>query len=162
MEKIAWAVLTIVTLVSGLAAYRHTTALLVGRLALGVFYLFAGALVHVVYLARGETYADFADAAHFSFVRDTWATLVAPHYLFSIGLLVVFEAVVGVLILSGGRRAELGMVGVLAMQAGLLLFGWFLTGSGLVMLVAVGFLLRAQRHHDRRPRPVPARQPVHV
>jgi hypothetical protein len=161
MEKIAWAVLTVVILVSALAAYRHEMALLVGRLALGVFYLFAGALVHVVYLASGETYADFADAAHFSFVRDTWATVVAQHHLFFIGLLAVFEAVVGLLILSGGRRAELGMVGVLAMQAGLLLFGGFLTVSALVMLVAVGFLLRAQRHHDRRLR-LAAPRPVHV
>jgi hypothetical protein len=74
--------------------------------------------------------------------------VVAPHYLFFIGLLVVFEATMGLLLLSGGRRAEIGMIGILGMQAGLLLFGWVITGSAAVMLIAVGLLLRAQRHHD--------------
>jgi hypothetical protein len=41
------------------------------------------------------------------------------------------------------------MAGILGMQAGLLLFGWVLTGFATVMLVAVGLLLRAQVHHDR-------------
>jgi hypothetical protein len=40
------------------------------------------------------------------------------------------------------------MIGSLGMQAGLLLFGWVITVSAAVMLIAVGFLLRAQRHHD--------------
>ena len=49
----------------------------------------------------------------------------------------------------GGRAAQLGMLGILGMQACLLLFGWLLTAFGAVMLVAVGLLLRAQLHHDR-------------
>jgi hypothetical protein len=49
---------------------------------------------------------------HFSFVRNAWRAVVAPHYLFFIGLLVVFEATMGLLVLSGGRRAEIGMIGV--------------------------------------------------
>jgi hypothetical protein len=129
--NIAWLVLTVITLVAAIAAQRRPRALTIGRVALGIYYVFAGALVHVVYLARGETYASFADAAHFSFVRDTWRAVVAPHYLFFIGLLVVFEATMGVLVLSGGRRAEVGMIGILGMQAGLLLFGWVITALAL-------------------------------
>jgi uncharacterized membrane protein len=56
----------------------------------------------------------------------------------------------GVLVLGRGRRAELGMLGILGMQAGLLLFGWLITVPAAVMLIAVGLLLRAQRRHDRR------------
>jgi len=106
-------------------------------------------LVHAFYLATGASYASFADAAHLSFVRTAWHAVVAPHQTFFIGLLILFEAVVGVLVLLGGRRAQLGMVGILGMQACLLLFGWVITMFAAVMLVAVGLLLRAQLRHDR-------------
>jgi hypothetical protein len=151
MEKIAWLVLTLVTLAGAIAAQWRPRALTVGRVALGIYYVFAGAMVNVIYLATGSTFADFADSAHVSFVRDTWRSLVAPHYLFFIGLLIVFEATVGFMVLAGGRWAELGMVGILGMQACLLLFGWLTTVPATVMLVAVGLLLRAQLRSDRTP-----------
>jgi hypothetical protein len=84
-----------------------------------------------------------------SFVRTAWHSVVAPNQTLFIGLLIAFEAAAGVLVLMGGRKAQLGMVGILGMQACLLLFGWFLTVSGIFMLVAVGLLLRAQVQHDR-------------
>jgi hypothetical protein len=101
MEKIAWLLLTVVTLVAAIVAQRNPRALLVGRVALGIYYVFAGAMVHVIYLATGATYETFADSAHVSFVRDTWRSLVAPHQLFFIGLLVVVEATMGALVLIG-------------------------------------------------------------
>ena len=160
MEKVAWLVLTVVTLVAAISARWRPRALIVGRVTLGIYYVAAGALVNAVYLATGQTYATFADAAHVSFVRDTWRSLVAPHQVLFIGLLVVVEATMGVLVLLGGRWAELGMAGILAMHAGLLMFGWIYTVFSAVMLVTVGLLLRAQlladRHaspaHDRRRR----------
>ena len=149
MEKIAWLVLTVVTLGAAVAAQWRPGALRVGRVALGIYYVLAGALVNLSYLITGASYASFADSAHAPFVRDTWHSLVAPHQAFFIGLLVAFEATVGVLVLMGGRAAELGMAGILAMQACLLLFGWVLTILAGVMLVAVALLLRAQRRSDR-------------
>lgn len=151
MEKSAWLVLTVVTLAAAIAAQWRPIALRVGRLTLGIYYLAAGALVHAVYLATGMTYADFADSAHVAFVRDTWRSVVAPRQLFFIGLLVLFEATVGVLVLLGGRWAAAGMTGILAMHAGLLLFGWIYTVFSAVMLVTVGLLLRAQLRSDRAP-----------
>jgi hypothetical protein len=61
------------------------------------------------------------------------------------------EPGVGLLVLIGGRMAQLGMVAILGMQACLLLFGWILTIFGIFMLVAVGLLLRAQIRHERTP-----------
>jgi hypothetical protein len=151
MEKIAWLILGIVTLGSAIVAQWRPAAIAVGRIALGVFYLVAGAVVHAIYLATGASYATFADAAHVPFVRTAWHAVVAPHQTLFIGLLILFEAVVGVLVLLGGRRAQLGMVGILGMQACLLLFGWVITGFATVMLVAVGLLLRAQLRQDRGP-----------
>jgi hypothetical protein len=149
MEKFAWLILGIVTLVSAIVAQWRPAALRVGRVALGVLFLFAGAVVHAIYLATGASYATFADAAHVPFVRTAWHAIVAPHQTLFIGLLILFEAVVGVLVLTGGRRAQIGMLGIFGMQACLLLFGWVITAFATVMLVAVGLLLWAQLHHDR-------------
>jgi hypothetical protein len=151
MEKIAWLVLGSVTLACGIAAQSRPRALPLGRWALGVFYLVAGALVHAMYLATGASYATFADAAHVPFVRTAWHDIVAPNQTFFIGLLILFEAAVGLLVLIGGRMAQLGMVAILGMQACLLLFGWITAIFGIFMLVAVGLLLRAQIRHDRTP-----------
>jgi hypothetical protein len=158
MEKIAWLVLTVVTLGAAITAQWSPKALPVGRVSLGIYYVVAGALVHVMYLITGQSYATIADGAHLALVRNAWRSLVAPHQLLFIGLLVVFEATVGVLVLSGGRRAELGMVGILAMHAALLLFGWIYTVLSAVMLVAVGLLLRAQLRSHRSPEPAPSHQ----
>jgi hypothetical protein len=51
--KIAWLVLGIATFVMAVRAGRSRPALYVGRVALGVLYVGAGALVNAVYLATG-------------------------------------------------------------------------------------------------------------
>ena len=79
------------------------------RAALGALYLGAGALVNAIFLATGVDYADFADSAHVAYVHDTWRSAVAPNQDVFITLLVIFEALVGALILSGGRRTQAGL-----------------------------------------------------
>lgn len=63
-------------------------------------------------LATDADYSEFADPAHFAWVTDAWRAVVAPNQMLYIGLPVVLEASVGILILSGGRRIQLGYVGV--------------------------------------------------
>jgi hypothetical protein len=58
---------------------------------------------------------------------------------------VAFEAVVGVLILSGGRRTQLGLIGAIGFHLALWLFGWFVTIYCLIMLPALVLLLVAER-----------------
>jgi hypothetical protein len=70
--------------------------------------LLGGAVFNAVNLALGGDYAGFADQAHFGWVTTAWRAVVAPKLLF-IGLLVAFEAVVGVLILSRGRGTQLAI-----------------------------------------------------
>ena len=145
MEKIAWLVLGPLALAAAVRASNSPRALHVGRLALGTLFIGAGALVNLWYLLTGADYGTFADAAHLAFVRDTWHSVVAPHQALFIGLLIAYEIMIGVLILSGGRRTELGLIGAIGMHVGLLVFGWVLTIWAVAMLVAFGLLLRAQR-----------------
>jgi hypothetical protein len=145
MEKIAWLVLGAVALAAAVRAGRSRRALYVGRVALGVLFIGAGALVNAVYLVTGIDYGTFADGAHFAFVRNTWHTVVAPRQAVFITLLILYELVMGLLILSGGRRTELGLVAAIAMHLGLLVFGWVLTIWAVTMLVTFALLIRAQR-----------------
>jgi uncharacterized membrane protein len=103
-----------------------------------------GALLHVINLASRGDYAGFADPAHFAWVTDAWRAVVAPNQVLFIGLLVVFEATVGVLTLSGGRRTQVGYVGVIGFYLALWLFGWIETVWVVIMLPPMLLLLRAE------------------
>lgn len=161
MQQITWLILGGTTFLAALLASRSVRALYVARAALGVLYVVAGALVHAWYLASGATYSGFADAAHLAFVRDTWESLVVPNHDVFIGLLVAFEAVVGLLILSGGRRTRLGLRGALVMHLGLLPFGWIISVWAAFMLVAIVLLLRAERIHAGATAPLHLPFPAH-
>jgi uncharacterized membrane protein len=86
-------------------------------------------------------------------VTDTWRDVVTPNHVLWIGLLVVFEATVGALVLSGGRRTQLGYVGVIGFYLALWLFGWFETVWVVVMLPPMVVLLRAERRAATAPAP---------
>ncbi len=60
----------------------------------------------------------------------------------------------GLLVLSGGRRAQLGLVGAIGFVIALLSFGWIFYAWSIPMLVAFVLLLRAE--HRRAAAPVMA------
>jgi uncharacterized membrane protein len=66
---------------------------------------------------------------------------------------VVFEATVGALILSGGRRTQLGYVGVIGFYLALWLFGGFQLVWVVIMLPPMLLLLRAERRAATVPAP---------
>lgn len=149
MDTILWPVIWVVcgllTIVGAVLAPRSSRGRLLGRLGVGAQFTIGGALVHAVNLATGESYAGFADDAHFAYVTDTWRSLVAPNTGVFIGLLVAFEAIVGVLALSRGRWTQLGYVLAIAFYLALWVFGWFTTVWVLVILGPMLVLLRAER-----------------
>jgi cytochrome bd-type quinol oxidase subunit 2 len=146
MEKIMWLVLGGVALVAALRAGTSSRARSVARTALGVLFIVFGGVVNAVYLATDNNYyARFADDSPFAFVRDTWRWLVVPNQLFFISLLIVFEVAAGVLIMSGGRRAQAALVALIGFHVGQLVFGWFLWLWAVPMLVTFVLLLRAER-----------------
>jgi hypothetical protein len=148
----AWPVLWSTCMVGALGAAGYVpwrgprkSALRVGRASVGVLFVFGGALMHVINLIDGTAYKGFADPAHFSWVRDTWRSVVPPNQTALISLLAAFELAVGLLVLSGGRRAQLGIVGALAFHACLWIFGWIETVYCIVMIPALLVLLIADR-----------------
>ena len=158
--QIVWVVCGVVTLVAAVLAGRSGRALLAGRVAVGVLFVCGGALLHVINLVTGVDYTDFADPAHFGWVTDAWRAVVGPNQVLFIGLLVVFEATVGVLVLLGGRWTQLGYLGVIGFYLALWLFGWFETVWVLLMLPATVLLLRAERRAAGGSTPVVAAGPV--
>lgn len=153
---ILWVVCVGATVIAAVLAMatRNRRGLYIGRAGAGVLFTVGGALMHVVNLAMGGDYAAFADTAHFAWVTDAWRAVVAPDQILWIGLLVAFEATVGALILSGGRRTQLGYVGVIAFYLALWLFGWAYTLWIFVMLPPMVLLLRAERRAAAAPVPV--------
>jgi hypothetical protein len=156
--QIVWLASGAMTLVGGALASRSRAARYVGRAGVGLLFLVGGALLHVVNLATGADYAGFADPAHFAWVTDAWRAVVGPRQLLFIGLLVAFEVAVGILVLSGGRRTQIGLVAVLAFYLALCLFGWIEVVWFAVMLAPILLLLRAER--SAATRPAPRRRPA--
>jgi hypothetical protein len=149
--QIFWVACVATAIVASVLAIWSRWARYVGRVAVGVLMLLGGATFNAMNLVFGETYADFADQAHFAWVTSAWRAVVAPNHLLFIGLLVAFEAVVGVLILSGGRRTQVGLVAAIGFHLALWLFGWGVTIYSLVMLPVLVVLLWAERRAARVP-----------
>jgi hypothetical protein len=86
---------------------------------------------------------------------------VLPNQVLFITLLILFEAAVGALILSGGRRTQVGLIGLIGFHIGQLAFGGVLWPWAIVMLVALVLLLRAERHPSTTPTRLHLRSPKH-
>lgn len=143
--QLLWLVCGVVTIIAAVLARRSRLWRYAGRAAVGVLFIVGGALLHVINLATGADYSNFADPAHFEWVTDAWRAVVAPNQVLFIGLLAVFEAAVGVLAISGGRWTQLGYVGVIAFYLALWLFGWIETVWVVAMVAPMLMLLRSER-----------------
>ena len=149
MEKVMWLVLGATVMVASLRADRSERARVVARVALGVLMLVFGAMVNAVYLVTDwDSFAEFGEMSQFAFVRETWASLVAPNTGVFIGLLIVGEATAGILVLCGGRWMRAGLELLIGFHIGLLFFGWWLWLYAVPMLAALVLLLRAERQHQ--------------
>ena len=151
--QILWLACGVTTIIAAVLASRSRSARYLGRVAVGVLFIIGGALLHVINLATGADYAGFADPAHFAWVTHAWRGVVAPNQVLFIGLLVVFEASIGVLIVSGARRTQLGYLGVIGFYLALCLFGWIETVWCVIMLAPMVLLLRAERRVATVPAP---------
>jgi uncharacterized membrane protein len=149
--QIFWLACGAATMIGAVMAHRGRRWRYVGRAGVGALFLFGGALYNFLLLVSGGDFTDFADTAHFAWVTDAWRAVVAPNQILFIGLLVAFEATVGVLILSGGRRTQLGYTGVIGFYLALWLFGGFQLIWSVLMLPFMILLLVAERRAATTP-----------
>ena len=96
-------------------------------------------------VADPGTYATFAERGLFAFVRDGWSDIVMADPRAWILLLAAGEALIGMLLLLGGRAARLGWVAVLASHVLLLPFGWWVWAYAVPAIAVFAWLAR----HDR-------------
>lgn len=144
MLQVMWVLLAFVILVCALLVGRRPGALRVGLRAVSFLFLVAGAGANLFLLLTGETYALFADTSSFAFVKDTWRSLVVPNHGLFIGLLILFEATVGVLVLLGHRARQVGLVAAIVFHVLLVAFGWGFALWSVPMIVGLALLLRAE------------------
>lgn len=155
MNSPVWAVIWVASGAAALIAAIWATrgggrrALLLGRIALGTLFVVGGALVHVINLATGSGYGTFADPSHFWWVSHAWRSVVVPTQELFISLLAAFELAVGVLIVSGGRRTQIGLAAAIAFHLALWLFGWIETIWCVIVLPPLVVLLLAERRSER-------------
>lgn len=140
-----WLGTGVLTITAAVLATRSRGWLYLGRAAVGGLFLVGGSAFNLIGLVSGMDYGDFADTAHFHWVTESWRAIVAPNQSLFIGLLVIFEAAAGILILSGGRRTRLGYLGVIGFYLALWLFGWFQLVWAFSMLPFMMLLLRGER-----------------
>ena len=100
--RIFWMTFGVATVVACLLPSRSRRAMLIARVMVGMVMLVGGALLNTAYLVVGNDYSVFVDASRFPWMTETWRAVVSPNHDLLIGLLILFEAAVGVLILSGG------------------------------------------------------------
>lgn len=145
VQMVVFFIFAVPAFVGSVLAAWFVWARYMGRIGTGLMMLVGGAGVNASFLISGVTYADFADDAKFAWVTNAWRAVVTPNPTLYIGLLIAFEAAVGILILSGGWPTRIGLIAAIAFHVGLgLFFTAFLTYYAAVMIVGMGLLLWAE------------------
>ena len=149
---VVWFGLGAVIVACSMRAARSQRAYTTAVVAVSALWVLAGALVNGYFLARGDDYQGFADGASTAFVRDTWDSVVVPHHVWLIGLLIAFEAVAGVLVLVEGRVRQTALLLLIAFNVALVAFGWAFLVWSVPLVVALSLLWRADHSRCRTPR----------
>jgi uncharacterized membrane protein YphA (DoxX/SURF4 family) len=156
MLQAGWLLLGAMTIGGALGARRSLRSYRLALGSLSALYLGLGAAANAVFLLAGSSYAHFAEASQFAFVRDTWESLVVPHERSFITVLVLFEATAGVLLLVGGRSRQVGLLLIAAFNVAVLAFSWWYAPWSVPMVVAVVLLLRAGPTWSAEVSPAPS------
>jgi|Deesub1362A_J573_1020465.scaffolds.fasta_scaffold00005_322 hypothetical protein len=116
----------------------------IARTAFGIIYLVGAAINLQFALLNPQVYKEFADFAIILY-KTLWSSIVMPHLMTWIMLVVVFEITTGVLILSKGNLVKIGLAGCIIFNLFLIPFCW--SGFALINLLFVLvqlFLLREE------------------
>jgi hypothetical protein len=109
------------------------------RHVVGGFFLFTAGVNAGMVLADPTSYEAFADSAALEGVRRQWDQVVMADPTFWLLALALGEALLGTLLLLGGRYARVGWIGVIVFHLLLMAFGpgiWLWCLPALALLVA--------------------------
>ena len=109
------------------------------RLVLAVMFFLGAAANAIMLLTAPDIYEGFADLSFLRFYRTLWRGLVLPRLGLFLALVIIFEIMVGVLLLSSGPYAHLGLILAAAYTAFLVPFWW--GGGGLINIVLFFLIL---------------------
>ena len=124
MEIVLWLACGVTTIIAAVLASQEQAMAVHRTAAVGALFILGGALQRR--LPRlWRRLRRFRRPCRLRLVTKAWRAVVAPNVVQWIGHLVVFEATVGALILSGGRRTQLRYIGVIGFYLALWLFGGF-------------------------------------
>lgn len=140
---IVWFACGPTVVVSALLAGRSLTAYRTGIWATAFLWVNAGAAVNLAFLLTDQSYEGFADGSWSGFVTETWESLVVPHQTLFIGLLIVGEAVAGLLVLLPGRVRTAALWSLIAFNVLLVSFGVGFLVWSVPLVTALWLLLRA-------------------
>ena len=116
----------------------------------GGFYLTMAGINFGLAIGNPQTYAAFADAALFDWVRQAWLDVFMAHPAVWAGLLGAGEVLVGSALLAGGRWALAGLLAVIAFHLALMIFGWGVALWAVPVLAATIPVTRAYLRALRR------------
>lgn len=108
------------------------------RLLLAVAFFVGAAANAVMILTAPDIYEGFADLSFLRFYRTLWRGVVLPRLGLFLALVIIFEVIVGVLLLSRGPYAQLGLILAAGYAAFLVPFWW---GGGGLINIALFFLI---------------------
>ena len=152
---IGWILAGLVIVVAGLLAGRSRRALMVGLGATAFAMAGLGAVGNAVLVATGSDFAAYAAASYSTTVRDTLGVAGSPQISVFVALLIAYQAAAGLVILFGGRWVEVGLAATIALQVGLLAFGWWYFLVSPLVVLGLVLLWRAWRQQASRPLYVP-------
>ena len=152
---IGWILTGLVIVAAGLRAGRSRPALLVGLGATAFAMAGLGAVGNAVLVATGYDFTTAAEASYSATVRDTLGVAGSPQVSVFVALLIAYQAAAGLVILFGGRWVEAGLGAGVALQLGLLAFGWWYFLVSPPVVLGLVLLWRAWRGQANRPLYVP-------
>ncbi len=152
---IGWTLTGLIIVVAGLRAGRSRRALAVGLGATAFGLAGLGAVGNAVLVATGVDFAGYADASYSAVVREALGVTGSAQVAVFVALLIAYQATAGLLILFGGRWVEVGLGAAIALQIGLLAFGWWYFLVSPPVVLGLVLLWRAWRREANRPLYVP-------
>ena len=96
----------------------------IGRIFLGFFYIFLGIIVHGIFIIKNpESYINFGNSASIQLYRELTTHLIALNPVVFGFLLMVFEVIMGLLILNKNTLIKIGLIGTIIFLLALIPMG---------------------------------------